>query len=396
MILRFLAGAFGSAPLTNAGGVIADIFSPEQRGIVLSIFSATLFLGPVIGPIVGGFLGIRAGWRWVLGFLGLLCGLLWILGSLFIPETYSPVLLRRRAERLSEITGQVYRSKLDGAQGKNTTPREAFRLALFRPWVLLFKEPIVLIFAIYLAIVYGTLYMLFAAYPIVFQESRHWNQGVSGLAFLGIMIGILIAVVYSVFDNRRYVRIQTEHAGFPPPEARLPPCLVGSIFMPIGLFWFAWTNSPSIHWIVPIASGVPFGFGMVLVFVAVLNYLVDAYTIFAASTFAANSILRSSFGAAFPLFANYMYDALGIHWASSVPAFLALACAPFPFLFYKYGKAIRKRCEFADQANILMQKLWDQSIQNPINEGVKSDDLVGETKVCDAPEVEPNASEAKI
>jgi hypothetical protein len=160
-----------------------------------------------------------------------------------------------------------------------------------------------------------------------------------------------------LFDNKRYIRVEREHNGFAPPEARLPPTIVGSIALPIGLFWFAWTNSPSIHWLASIAAGVPFGFGMVLVFLSLMNYLIDAYTIFAASVLAASAVLRSLFGAAFPLFTRYMYDDLGIHWASSIPAFLALACVPFPFLFYKYGARIRAKCAFAAHSAEFMRKL---------------------------------------
>lgn len=88
-----------------------------------------------------------------------------------------------------------------------------------------------------------------------------------------------------------------------------------------------------------------------------MNYLIDAYTIYAASVLAANSVLRSLFGAAFPLFTGKMYSGLGIHWASSVPAFLALACVPFPFLFYKYGASIRRKCAYASQSEAFMQKM---------------------------------------
>lgn len=299
---------------------------------------------------------MNAGWRWVMGFLGAFSGFVWILGSLLVPETYAPVLLRRRAERLSQITGKVYRSKLDIDQGR-TTLKAAFKTALSRPWVLLFKEPIVFLLSLYMAIVYGTLYMLFAAYPIVFQVYRGWNQGIGSLPFLGIMIGMLAAVVYSIVDNKRYVRTEANHGGFAPPEARLPPCLIASIAIPVGLFWFAWTNYPSIHWMASIAAGAPFGFGMVLVFLSIMSYLIDTYTIFAASVLAANSVLRSVFGAVFPLFTTYMYQDLGIHWASSIPAFLALACVPFPFLFYKYGPAIRTRCKYAAESDAFMRKM---------------------------------------
>jgi hypothetical protein len=115
----------------------------------------------------------------------------------------------------------------------------------------------------------------------------------------------------------------------------------------------------------PVAAGAPFGFGMVLVFLSVFNYLIDSYTIYAASVLAANSLLRSIFGAVFPLFTTYMYHDLGIHWASSIPAFLSLACVPFPFIFYKYGAQIRERCTFAAEAEAFMQRLSEQKPPEP-------------------------------
>ncbi|KAH8698589.1 major facilitator superfamily domain-containing protein [Talaromyces proteolyticus] len=303
-----------------------------------------------------------------MGLLAAFAGLLWIVGTLLIPETYAPVLLRQRASKLSKMTGKVYITRMDADRGK-VSIGNAFKTSLSRPWILLLKEPIVFLLSIYMAIIYGTLYMLFGAFPIVYEIGRGWSQGISGLAFLGIMVGMLIAVVYNFWDNGRYLRVAEKHDGFAPPEARLPPTLIGSIALPIGLFWFAWTNYPSIHWLASIAAGVPFGFGMVLVFLSVMSYLIDAYTIFAASVLAANSVLRSLFGAAFPLFTTYMYNNLGIHWASSIPAFLALACVPFPFFFYKYGHAIRDRCKYAGESAAFMRKLQESNEPEPTIDG---------------------------
>jgi hypothetical protein len=201
-----------------------------------------------------------------------------------------------------------------------------------------------------MAIVYGTLYMLFGAFPICFQEARGWSEGIGGLAFLGVTIGMLFAIMLVPLGNKRYVQAASRHGGVAPPEARLIPAMAGAIAIPVGLFWFAWTNYPSIHWISSIMAGAPFGFGMVLVFLAVTNYLIDAYGLFAASVLAANSVLRYLFGFAFPLFTKYMYQNLGIHWASSVPAFLAAACLPAPFLLYKYGAVIQARCPYTVQS----------------------------------------------
>ncbi|RKK84993.1 putative MFS-type transporter [Fusarium oxysporum] len=373
LVFRFLAGSFGSSPLTNAGGAIADMFPPHQRGLAMTLFVAGPSLGPVLGPICGGFLGMNASWRWVMGFLAIFAGVMWIGGTILIPETYAPTLLRRRAAKLSSMTGKVYTSTIDLKQGK-VSLRSAIGTSLLRPWILLFKEPIVLLLSIYMAIIYGTLYLFFAAFPVVFEQARGWSQGIEGLAFLGIAVGMLAALIYTIPDNKRYVLLDKKHNGFAPPEARLPPAIIGSFAIPVGLFWFAWTNYPSIHWIVSIMAGAPFGFGLILVFLSIMNYLVDAYTIFAASVLAANSILRSLFGAAFPLFTVQMYDNLGLHWASTVPAFLALACVPFPYLFYVYGARIRTHCKFAAESDAFMQSLKQAQAQNQREQELEEQD----------------------
>lgn len=388
IILRFLAGCFGSSPFGNAGGTIADMFPASQRGIAISFFAAAPFLGPTIGPIIGGFLATGAGWRWVEGFLAAFSGALWLCIIFLLPETYAPVLLRRRAAKLSELTGKIYRSKLDIERGPVPLGR-TLKKALSRPWVLLFREPIVFLLSVYMSIIYGTLYMLFAAYPIVFQEVRGWSEGVGGLAFLGILVGMIIAVIYTFPENMRYAKKCTETTDRLPPEVRLPPSMVGGIALPIGLFWFAWTNYPTIHWVASIAAGAPFGFGMVLVFLSVFNYLIDSYTIFAASVLAANSALRSLFGMAFPLFTTYMYHNLGIHWASSIPAFLSLVCVPFPFIFYKYGAQIRQRCTFAAEADAFMRRLAEknQADVRREDEAVGNDEKTASAaQIYDAPE----------
>ncbi|KAM3555513.1 hypothetical protein ARSEF4850_005960 [Beauveria asiatica] len=361
LVLRFFAGAFGSSPLTNAGGVIADIFSAEERGKAGALFSMAPFLGPALGPIAGGFLGQSKGWRWVEGMITIFCGIVWIASSLTYPETYAPVLLRKRANKLSNKTGKVYMSKFE-AHGPPRNAVAQFKLSITRPWILLIKEPIVLLTSIYIAIIYGTLYLCFAAFPIVFQLGRGWSPGIGGLAFVGIAVGMISATAYAVFDNRRYKRVAAKYPkGMAPPEERLPPAILGSVLLPVGLFWFAWTNGPEIHWAVPIVGSGFFAAGILLVFLPLLNYLIDSYVIYAASVLAANSVLRSLFGAAFPLFTTYMYNDLGIHWASSIPAFLALACLPCPLLFYMYGAKIRARCKYASEASQILQKMMAAS-----------------------------------
>lgn len=302
-------------------------------------------MGPVLGPIIGGFIGENTSWRWLFWVQAMFSGVLYCLGAL-IPETYSPVLLRRKAKNLSKETGMVYRSEYEvKTQGESFRHKLAVNMS--RPFILLFSETIVLLFSIYSAMIYGTLYLMFGAFSIVFQEGRGWSEGVGGLPFLGVGVGMMLGIGLNFFVNNKYVRDLDRAGGILPPEARLPIAAFGGCCLPIGLFWFAWTEQPEVPWIVPIIASVPFGLGMVTVFLATMNYLVDAYLRYAASALAANAVLRSLFGAIFPLFTVQMFHGLGNNWALTLLAFLSLILTPIPFVFMRYGEIIRSHSKFA-------------------------------------------------
>jgi MFS family permease len=309
LVLRFFASAFGSSSMTNVGGIIADMFSKAERGMATGLFVTAPFLGPALGrwwmsffhaatyaivvlshllilinsfsgPIAGGFLGETKGWRWILGLIAILGGVIWIATMLTTRETYAPFILRCRAKSLSRMTGSVYMTRLDAEQPLKTLSQE-LSVAFTRPWSLLFFEPIVLLTSLYISIVYGTLYMFFAGFPIVFQGARGWSQGTAGLPFAGVAIGVCLATLAAGVHNKRYVRLnaaaEAERRAVEP-EARLGTAMVGSIVLPIGLFLFAWTTYPSVPWIVPIIGAMFFGCGFVLIFISLMSYLVDSCT----------------------------------------------------------------------------------------------------------------------
>ncbi|GKZ35505.1 hypothetical protein AbraIFM66950_006167 [Aspergillus brasiliensis] len=347
VIFRALAGIFGAAPLTNSGGVVADLYNAETRGLAAVFYSCATFLGPVLGPITGGFLGEIQGWRWIEGVLAIYSGVMLILGFVAVPETLGIVLLRRRATMLSMQTGKLYVTSDDHRNHPGSLVKR-LHVAMSRPFRLLSKEPTVTVLALYMSFIYGTTYLLLAALPIVFQQVRGWSPGIGGLAFISIAIGMSFATAFMVFINRQYAsKSRASQTGQLPPEARLLSGQVGAVFIPIGLFLFAWTNSPSTHWAVCMVGTAMFGFGNICVSLALVNYLVDTYVAYSASALAAATVMRSLCGAVFPLFTTYMYEGLGIHWASSVPGFLSLACLPAPFLLSKYGTQIRRRSKFA-------------------------------------------------
>ena len=209
---------------------------------------------------------------------------------------------------------------------------------------------------------------------------------------------MLAALAYIIFfENRRYVRVHNKHGGFAPPEARLVPAMIGAVAIVVGLAIFAATDSPDIHWIAPIIGSAPFGFGMVLIFLSCMGYLTDAYLIYAASVLASNSVIRSLFGFAFPLFTPNLYQVggkNGIHWGPAIGGLLALICLPFPFIFYKYGARIRANCKYASEANnmLLQMQASQQKQQAPLNPPSVNDDLE-KAQTGDSHDAEPKPAE---
>lgn len=165
---------------------------------------------------------------------------------------------------------------------------------------------------------------------------------------VGMIIGQLIAGVTVLLQQPWYQRKLAANNGVPIPEWRLPSIIAGGVAFAGGIFWFGWSGyRADVHWIVPAASGLLTGFGLMSIFLQALNYLVDAYLMFAASAIAGNTFLRSLCGAGFPLFATYMFDGMGIQWASTLLGCVAVVLIPIPVIFYIYGARIRARSRLA-------------------------------------------------
>ncbi|EMC99186.1 hypothetical protein BAUCODRAFT_394455 [Baudoinia panamericana UAMH 10762] len=345
LVCRAIDGIAFSAPMTIIGGTLADMWKPEERGVPMAAFSAAPFIGPAIGPLVGGFLSDALGWRWLYWIQLILSGFCYVLITFTVPETYAPTLLARRAKKLrKELNSDRYVTEQDLDMRPLT---ERLAIFLIRPFQLLFMEPIVLFVSIYMSVLYGLLYMFFIAYPIVYQEGKGYNAGTTGLMFIPIAVGVLASACCAPFINKHYLSLVKKHNGKPPAEARLIPMMFSCWFIPIGLFIFAWTSYPRLNWVGPALGGFPVGFGFIFLYNSANNYLVDSYQHQAASALAAKTFLRSFWGASVVLFTIQMYHTLGYQWASTLLAFIALACCAIPYVFYFYGAQIRKRSRFA-------------------------------------------------
>lgn len=334
LAFRFLTGFFGSPVLATGGATLSDIYSPRKRPYPIGIWGISAVCGPTLGPLVGGFAAQAKGWTWTIWELMWLSGFALVFLFFFLPETSSANILYRRARRLRKLTGNDKLRCQPELEAEKMTGREVVMMCLVRPFTLNFTEPMVFLLNLYIALVYGLLYIWFESFPIVFIEIYHFNLGQEGLAFLGIFVAAMV-VIPPYFAWLYFVQEkQMNENGECQPEKRLPPACVGGFFIPICLFWFGWSARPSIHWIMPIIGSGWFSIGTFLLFNSVLNYLPDAYPDYAASVLAGNDLMRSSFGAGFPLFASAMYKNLGVGWASSTLAFLGIAFIPIPFVLY--------------------------------------------------------------
>ncbi|KAI9150527.1 MFS transporter prlG [Paramyrothecium foliicola] len=320
---RFLAGAGGSVSLTIGGGVISDLFPMRERGLANSIFTIGPLFGPVLGPILGGFISERAGWRWVYWVLLAACSLSTALVMALGRETNHVVLLRRRTWYLSKSMG---RNDLVCAYDAKTTDKDRTTLAILaratiKPLRFLATSPIVPLLAVYMAFVFGLLYLLLTTVTVVFKDTYGWDLEICGLAYLGLGLGFTIGLVIVAWTSDATVaRLTKANGGIYKPEMRLAPCIIFAFFVPISFFWYGWATQLRTHWIVPVLGLAPFGFGMMGIFAPIQTYAIDIAGHYAASVLAALTTVRCIFGIFLPLAGPQMFarSQYGISWSMNL------------------------------------------------------------------------------
>lgn len=342
IVCRIFAGAFGSSSMSNSPSMIAGLFHMKYLMVTITIFALMPVAGPCLGPIVGGYI-IQAGadWRWIFRVCTIFSFVLLVLVIFTMPETMDPQRLQMKAKRLRKETGDDrYRAPVEL---RNIEWWKLPGQVVGKPIKMIIVEPMLLATTVYISFVYGTLYLLFVAYPFVFELKHHLRPGSVGLTFLGFFVGCLAAGLYCIFvDHPMYVKGMERNGGKPlAPEVRLRPCMLGSVLLTVSLFWFAWTSYDSISFWSPLVAGGMFGSGLFFIFMSLFTYIVEVYIFSSASAIAINTVFRSAFGAGFPMFGEQMYQNLNSRWATTVLGFIALAMVPIPFILIRYGHVIR-------------------------------------------------------
>lgn len=386
MILRFLAGLFGSPPLATGGASVQDVWTPMTAPLALGMWGISASAGPVLGPLIGGFatqgfyktsLGIEA-WRWTIYPLLILTGVTLILLVTLMPETSASNILKRRADRLRQATGNPHLRSRGELFAETMTGREIALMTFVRPLRLGLFEPIALAVNLHIGLVYGILYSFFESFSIVFTETYGFNLGESGLAYLGILVANLVSaesgpasrtpvsvltllpflqIVYCCFAlwflkyyRPRFVKSKGRLA----PEVWLQPAMFGALMLPASLFMFGWTANRSIHWIVPIIGTCLFSPAIFGLFTSGLNLLALAYPDYVASVFSANDFMRAAIGGAMPLVSRQLFNnldrgpkAFPVAWGCTLLGGVALVMVPIPYLLAYYGPALRRASKYA-------------------------------------------------
>lgn len=340
---RFLMGLAGSCPITNGSGTVSDMFPVEQRGRAMALWAMGPLLGPCIGPVAGGYIVQYLGWRWVFWILAIASGLIAIVCVFLVTETYHPTLVGRKVARLRKETSN---SELYNALEDHTiTEGQRLKLAIIRPLKILIRLPTVLVMSLYIAVIFGIMYLMLSTFTFVFGRQYSFSSGTVGLSYIPTGVGCMLGMVLLGTRTDQIVKKKLDRGETPVPEDRLPPIMtISSGVIVVGaLFMYGWTTEYAVHWIVPMIAVALFCFGLMGIMMCVQIYLVDCYIRYAASVIAAITVFRSIIGALLPLGGLSLYNSLGYGWGNGVLAFIALVMVPMPVVFKLYGAKIRAK-----------------------------------------------------
>ncbi|CEJ93268.1 Putative Polyamine transporter 3 [[Torrubiella] hemipterigena] len=342
LILRFLSGLFGSATLGIGGGTLSDLFTADERGKAVAIYSVAPLLGPVIGPIMGGLIAQHVSWRWSFWAASILDAVVQFLGLFLLEETHTPVLLRWKQARLNKSPPVTTREAL-------TRIRHRLSSRLGRAARLLLTQPIIQVLTVYNAFLFGNVAILYATFPTLWQQVYHQNVAISGLHYITLALGTAFASeVCTLINDRIFASLKKKHQGKTLPEFRVPMMAPATVLLSVGLFWYGWSAEHKLPWIMPDIGAACFMAGGVLCSICINAYIIDTYGDSAASAIAAVATLRSLAGFSFPLFAPYVFNALGYGWTGTVLGLCGLGIGlPGVALLWTFGGALRRQSPFA-------------------------------------------------
>ena len=347
MVLRFLQGFFGSPCLASGGASVGDMYSLLSLPYALIAWVSAAYCGPALGPLLSGFSVPVMGWRWSLLEVIWAASPIFLVMFVFLPETSTPNILLRRAQRLRKLTGNPRFMSQSEIDQRNLKPSTVLVDALIKPLEITLKDPAVLFVQVYTAIIYGIYYSFFEVFPLVYPVYYGMTPGEVGLVFLCILVACLIGVAIYTGYVHFHANPRIRAKGWPVQENRLVPALFAAFGPTIGLFIFAWTADPRFPWIAPTIGITVYGATVFVVMQCIFVYVPMSYPQYAASLFAGNDFFRSAMACGSILFAGPLYGNLGVARGTSLLGGLSTIGIAGIFLLYIYGGRLRAMSKFA-------------------------------------------------
>ncbi|KAK8155103.1 major facilitator superfamily domain-containing protein [Phyllosticta citrichinensis] len=352
IIGRFMVGFWSSATIATNGASVDDMFNARTRSWAFPILCAAGVLPSALAPVASGWI-VEAGWNWHWAdWITLLMSFPpWLAALLFLPETYSPLLLKWKAQHLRRVThDDRYMSALE----TGGTLGQRLKEALPRPVIFLTREPVIIILGIYLMLLNVLIFTLQSGFEFLFTRTYGFSVGLTGSVFLAIAAGCIFSLILTPFfmnNENKTLRRRRRHDGPRaklPPEMRLWPAIIAAPWLAISLFGLAWTNDPSISPWWGCASCFIFGYALLSILVSSYQYIMDSYGTYAASALGTISLLRFMVAAGVQVAARPMFESMGPKWALSAVGAVAVVLVPAPLIFWKYGEIVRARSRYAD------------------------------------------------
>ncbi|KAJ5690995.1 hypothetical protein N7488_011730 [Penicillium malachiteum] len=344
---RFMAGFGASAIYALANGVLGDVWRPEQRGSSLGVYLLVPLLGAAVGPIIGGFMAESTTWRWMFWSTSIFQAVMIIVSFTAFQETYEPMILRRRAERIRRETNDPRYFTADERINANKSALRVIGRALSRPVRLLIFHPTVHISSLISAFNYGILYIVLSTFSDLWTNNYHESVEISGLHYIAVALGeIAGSQLCAKMMDRLYHRLKARANGEHTPELRVPSVFPGTILGSMGLFLYGWATHYRLHWAVVDIGVFITMLGLQMTGMPLQAYVMETYPEYTGSAGAAQQFVRSLTAFLFPLFAPAMYASLGYGWGNSTLAFLGLFVGlPAPWLLWHYGASLRAKTQ---------------------------------------------------
>ncbi len=346
LVLRVFSGFGASAGDSIAGGLLSDLWQAEDRGGAYAVFMAAPLLGTAVGPICGAFISEGTSWKWVFWMTSIASAVAIFATIAFLHETYEPKV--EQSLRLKLNNDNVSTERPLKTSGNPETFVEIMRLNLQRPFRMFGTQIIVQLLAVYMAVLYGIMWLFLFMYPRMWRGQYQQDIRTASLNYLSFASGLIAGVnIAGHLSDRIYIYLKARNHGVGRPEFRMPTMVIGTVLAPAGLLWWGWSGEARIHWIMPNIGSFVFAMGVYICSGCTSVYTIDTYTQYAASAISTNMVLRSLTAAFFPLFAPYMFDKLGFGFgATALAAGFGIFGTLVTSILWFFGETLRTRSPY--------------------------------------------------